>query len=125
MQNLEEEGDYLESADNEKIQRLMLKAAKYERDMRDIKSLYQEYLELTALQKPDPALQSPTILDNAVKAAIRTAENLIKRLEKQDEERQLLKKTERVKFPSFSGKQGESIFKFKEGVPQGGQAESM
>ena len=52
----------------------MLKTPKYERDMRNIKSLYQEYPELTALQRPDSVLQFPTKLDDAVKKAIRTTE---------------------------------------------------
>ena len=56
--------------------------------MREIKSLYQEYLELTALHKPDSVLRCPTKLDDAVKEAVRTTEHLIKGLEEQDEERQ-------------------------------------
>ena len=88
-QDLEEDGLYLESAENERIQKLMLKTPKYEKTMERIKSLHSEYLEFTALHQPDSLLYSLTKLNNAVQAAIKTAESLIKGLEEQDEDRQL------------------------------------
>ena len=67
----------------------MLKIPKYEKTMEKIKSLHLEYLELTALHKPDSFHYCPTTLCDTVQTAIETAESVIKGLEEQDEERQL------------------------------------
>ena len=65
-QDLEDEGLHPESAENERIQRLLLKIPKYEKTMEKIKSLHSEYLKFTALDKPDSFLYCPTTLRDAV-----------------------------------------------------------
>ena len=63
-------------------------------------------------------MYDPKKLDDTVDAAVTSIGTLITGLEEQDDDRQLgtmlPRKTERVKWPSFSGKPGESLFTFKE-----------
>ena len=117
-QDMEQDGLYLDTADNERIQRLVMKTSKFEKIRDTIKASHTEYLEFTAVDKPDIIQYEPNKLDEAVKGALSSVATLISSLEEQDVERQLgtllPRKTERVKWPSFSGNPGESLFKFKE-----------
>ena len=117
-QDMEEDGLYLENASNEKIQKLMFKIKDYGKNKETIKSLHAEYLEFTAVYKPDPMVHDPDKLEEAVQGALSSICTLVSSLEVQDEDRQLCttlpRKTEKVKWPSFSGRPGESLFKFKE-----------
>ena len=117
-QDMEEDGLYLDSVGDDKISKLMQKTPKYEKTKDKIKSLYSEYLEFTAVHKPDIITHCPTKLSKAVYDANSAIDNLIVDLEKQDEERGLAtglpRKMEKVKWPTFCGKPGESFFKFKE-----------
>ena len=60
----------------------------------------------------------PKKLDEAVDAALKVTDSLVRGLEKEDDDRQLgtllPRKTEKVNWPHFAGKPGESFFKFKE-----------
>ena len=117
-QDIEEDGLYLETASNERIQRLVMKISKYEKIRDKIKAGHTEYLEFTAVHQPDPSSYDPVKLKDAVEDAIKSINNLIISLEHEDDERELCtlvpKKSEKVKWPNFSGKPGESFFKFKE-----------
>ena len=117
-QDMETDGLYLETATNERVQKLVMKISKYEKVRDQIKADYLEYLQFTAVDKPDNVLYDPKKLDEAVDAALKVTDSLIRGLEKQDDERQLgtllPRKTEKVNWPHFSGKPGESFFKFKE-----------
>ena len=117
-QDMETDGMYLETASNEKIQKLVMKISKFEKVRDKIKSAHVEYLEFTAVHRPDIIVYDPKKLDDTVDAALTSIDTLITGLEEQDDERQLgtllPRKTERVKWPTFSGKSGESLFKFKE-----------
>ena len=117
-QDIETDGLYLETASNDRIQKLVLKISKYEKARDKLKAAHKEYLEFTAIYKPDIIVYDPKKLDDTVDAAVSSIGTLITGLEEQDDERQLgtmvPRKTERVKWPSFSGKPGESLFTFKE-----------
>ena len=117
-QDMEEDGLYLESATDEKISKLVQRISKYEKKRDNVQALNTEYLEYTALHKPDVTTHDPSKLSTAVHEALTTTNTLIGDLEKQDEERGLAtllpRKMEKVKWPIFSGKPGESFFKFKE-----------
>jgi hypothetical protein len=103
---------------DDKISRLVQKIPKYEKIKDKIKSSHSDYLEFTALHKPDHITHSPSKLNKAVYDATAAINSLIADLEEQDEERGLAtmlpRKMEKVKWPTFSGKPGESFFKFKE-----------
>ena len=117
-QDMDEDGLYLETATNEKIQKLVMKISRYEKTRDKIKASHTEYLEFTAIFKPDPIIHDQSKLNEAVEGAIFSIETLIKSLENEDDERELAtllpRKSEKVKWPNFSGKPGESLFKFKE-----------
>ena len=117
-QDMEEEGMYIETASDERIQKLVQKISKYEIIRDKIKTSHSEYLEFTAVDHPDNITHDPKKLDKAVRSAISITDTLIVELENQDDERGLStllpRKSEKVKWPSFCGKPGESIFKFKE-----------
>ena len=117
-QDMEEDGLYLDSASDEKISRLVQKISKYEKLKEKIKNSHTEYLEFTAVHKPDHNTHDPSKLSSAVQDTVTIIDTLIGELESQDEERNLAtllpRKMEKVKWPIFSGKPGESFFKFKE-----------
>jgi hypothetical protein len=117
-QDMETDGLYLNTATNERIQKLVMKISKYEKNRDKIKASHVEYLEFTAVYKPDHISYDPGKLNDAVEEALFSIDTLIAGLEEQDEERVLgtllPRKTEKVKWPTFSGKPGESLFKFKE-----------
>ena len=117
-QDMEEDGVYLGTAPDEKISKLVQKISKYEKQKEKLQSLYTEYLEFTAIHKPDSITHSPQKLSKAVTDAVTAINTLVKELEKEDEERGLAtllpRKMEKVKWPTFSGEPGESFFKFKE-----------
>ena len=117
-QDMEDDGVCLGTASDDKISKLVKKIPKYETTRDKIQKGYEEYLEFTAVHKPDAINHCPTKLNDAVRTAISTADTLIDDLEKEDEDRELAtmvpRKTEKFKWPTFSGKPGESFFKFKE-----------
>ena len=117
-QDMEKNALYLDTASDKKIQKLNQKISKYEIVKDKITTSYSEYLEFTAVYKPDVLTHDPRKLDKAVKGAITSIDTLITELEMQDDERELAtllpRKSEKVNWPSFSGKPGESLFKFKE-----------
>ena len=117
-QDMETDGLYLETATNERVQKLVMKISKYEKVRNRIKADYIEYLQFTAVDKPDSVVYDPRKLEEAVDGALQVTDSLIRGLEKQDDERQLgtllPRKTQKVNWPHFSGKPGESFFKFKE-----------
>ena len=117
-QDMEDEGVSLETASDERISKLVKKIPKYEKTRDKIQSTYEEYLEYTAVQKPDAISHCPIKLNDAVRTAISTADTLIADLEREDDDRELAtmvpRKSEKFKWPPFSGKPGESFFKFKE-----------
>ena len=116
-QDVEEDGVYLEDASDEKISRLVHKIVKYEEARKRIKTGYNNYQEFTAVHKPDNAMYDASKLATAVSNVLSEIDNLIKGLEEQDEERGLAtlltRKTEKMKWPTFSGKAGENFSKFK------------
>ena len=117
-QDMEEDSLYLDSASNEKISKLVQKISEYKKGKDKIKSTYNDYLEFTAVHKPDSISHDPKKLHSTVQKAISIADTLISELENEDEERGLYtllpRKTERAKWPTFSGNPGESYFRFKE-----------
>ena len=117
-QDMEEDGLYLESASDEKISRLVQKISRYEKLRDKIQNSHNEYLEFTALHKPDNILYDAAKLVTAVQDATTCIDNLIKDLETEDEDRGLAtllpRKAEKMKWPAFSGNPGENFFKFKE-----------
>ena len=117
-QDMEEDSLYLETASNEKISKLVQKISEYKKGKDKIKSTYNEYLEFTAVHKPASVSHDPKKLHSAVQKVISVADALISELENEDDERGLYtllpRKTEKAKWPTFSGRPGESFFKFKE-----------
>ena len=117
-QDAEEDGLYLDTASDEKISRLVQKVGKYEKSRDKIQNLFNEYLEFTAVNKPDTILYATAKLSTAVSDATTVIDTLIKELETEDEDRGLAttlhRKSEKMKWPTFSGKPGENFFKFKE-----------
>ena len=117
-QDAEEDNLYLETATDERISRLMHKISKYEKLRDKVENTYSEYLEFTAVSKPDNEDYDASKLATAVSDATSAINSLIKGLEHEDEERGLAtllpRKTEKMKWPTFSGKPGENFFKFKE-----------
>ena len=109
---------YLDTATNERIQKLVMKISKYEKTREKIKASHVDYLEFTAVHRPDHITYDPGKLNDAVEEALTSIDTLIAGLEEQDDERVLgtllPRKTEKVKWPTFSGKPGESLLKFKE-----------
>ena len=117
-QDMEDQGLFLETATDEKISKLVQKISKFEKIKDKIKTAHNDYLEFTALHKPDPTTYDPKKLDEAVITALSAIETLVSGLEQEDEERELgtmlPRKSEKVKWPNFSGKSGENFAKFKE-----------
>ena len=117
-QDMEEDGLYLDTVSDEKISRLVQKISKYEKLRDKIQNSHSDYLEFTAVNKPDNILYDPDKLSTAVHDATTCIDNLIRELETEDEYRGLAtllpRKSEKMKWPSFSGKPGENFFKFKE-----------
>ena len=117
-QDAEEDGLYLDTASDDKISQLVHKIAKFEKVKDKITASHNEYLEFTAVNKPDAEQFPENKLSSAVNEAVSEITTLIKTLEVEDEDRGLStllpRKTEKMKWPTFSGKQGENYFKFKE-----------
>ena len=65
-QDAEEDGLYLETASDEKISRLVQKITKYEKLRDKIENSYSDYLEFTAVNKPDSLVYDPAKLSTAV-----------------------------------------------------------
>ena len=117
-QDAEEDSIYLDTASDEKISRLVHKISKYEKLKEKISSSHYDYLEFTAVDKPDEENFDSEKLSTAVNDAVQEITSLVKSLETEDEERGLAtllpRKTEKMKWPTFSGKPGENFIKFKE-----------
>ena len=117
-QDAEEDGVYLDTASDEKISRLVYKISKYEKLRDSISRNHDEYLEFTALHKPEGDEFGEERLSTAVLDAVNEINALIKSLESEDEERGLAtllpRKTDKMKWPILSGKAGENFLKFKE-----------
>ena len=117
-QDMDDYGHNLESVIDEKISKLVQKIPKFEKVRDKLESSHVDYLEFTAVHKPDASNHDPANLSQAVNDAIADINNLISDLEDQDAERGLAtllpRKMEKIKWPRFSGNQGENFFKFKE-----------
>ena len=117
-QDMDDYGFNLDTVIDDKISKLVQKIPKFEKARDKLEASHNEYLEYTAVHKPDFITHDPAKLDQAVNDAIADINNLIADLEVQDEERGLAtmlpRKMEKIKWPKFCGKQGENFFKFKE-----------
>ena len=117
-QDAEEDGVYLDTASDDKISRLVHKISKYEKLRDTINSTYNDYVEFTAVFKPEEEEFDLDKLTSAVTDASNEINTLIKSIETEDEERGLAtlmpRKVEKMKWPIFSGKPGENFLKFKE-----------
>ena len=81
-QDLGTDGLYLETATNERVQKLVMKISKYEKVRDRIKADYIEYLQFTAVDKPDSVVYDPRKLEEAVDGALKVTDSLIIGLEK-------------------------------------------
>ena len=69
-QDMETDELDLDTATNERIQKLVMKISKYEKTRDKIKASHTEYLEFTAVFRPDHILFDPGKLDDAVEEAL-------------------------------------------------------
>ena len=80
-QDMEEDSLYLETASNEMISKLVQKISQNKKGKDKIKSTYNDYLEFTAVHKPDSISHDPKKLHSAVQKVIPVAVALMSELE--------------------------------------------